>query len=167
MALHALTNDRWGFASKCFVCEPTNLGGLQIPFFHDDERHVVVATFTLDETFSGAPTLVHGGVALAVLDEAMAWATIAIAERFAVTRTTTTTFDRPVRVGREHRVEASIVRRDGDDLHTLAVIVDAKGRVCARATAEFHALNFEQASTVAGATLNADEARLTEPQSGS
>ena len=160
MAVHALTNERWGFASNCFVCEATNSGGLRIPFFHDDERQVVNATFTLGETFSGAPSFVHGGVALAVLDEAMAWATIAIAERFAVTHTTTTTFDRPVRIGREHRVEASIVRREGDELQTTAVIIDAKGRVCARATAEFHALNFDQARDAAGAVLSANEVRL-------
>ena len=84
-----LTNDRWGFESNCFVCEPTNGAGLGIPFFHDTAARVVTATFVLDDRFSGAPQYVHGGLALAILDEAMAWATIAIEERFAVTAETT------------------------------------------------------------------------------
>jgi len=32
MPLLSLTNDRWGFASNCFACEPTNEAGLRIPF---------------------------------------------------------------------------------------------------------------------------------------
>ena len=49
MALVALTNDRWGFRSKCFVCEPANPTGLRIPFFHDDAGGLVRADFTLTE----------------------------------------------------------------------------------------------------------------------
>ncbi len=106
MAVHALENARWGFESNCFVCEPRNDAGLRIPFEHDDEAGVVRATFTLDDRFSGAPTYVHGGVVLSVLDEAMSWATIAIGGVFAVTSETSTRFLRPVRVGRDHAVEA-------------------------------------------------------------
>ncbi len=74
-----LENARWGFESNCFVCEPRNDAGLRIPFFHDEASATVTATFTLDDRFSGAPSYLHGGVLLAVLDEAMAWATIALA----------------------------------------------------------------------------------------
>ena len=81
MALVRLRNDAWQFRSNCFVCEPSNTAGLAIPFFHDDEAGTVVADFTLDERFSGAPHYVHGGVALAVLDEAMAWAERTRADR--------------------------------------------------------------------------------------
>ena len=57
MALVRLHNETWGFDSNCFVCEPKNQLGLRIPFHHDEERDIVVAEFTLDNTFSGAPTL--------------------------------------------------------------------------------------------------------------
>ena len=69
---------------------------------------MVTAEFTLGPEFSGVPRYVHGGVVLAILDEAMAWAAIAVAERFAVVHQTATTFDRPVRVGRAYRVTASV-----------------------------------------------------------
>src|SRR3954465_12503647 len=87
VTVRKLHNADWGFDSLCFVCEPKNAHGLRIPFTYDDEADVVTAEFNLSETFSGAPSYVHGGVTLAILDEAMSWATIASAKAFAVTQT--------------------------------------------------------------------------------
>ncbi len=117
MAVRRLENRDWGFDTNCFVCEPANARGLAIPFFFDDEAAVVTAEFTLGPEFSGVPRYVHGGVVLAVLDEAMAWAAIAVAERFAVVHQTATTFDRPVRVGRAYRVTASVQTATADRRH--------------------------------------------------
>lgn len=157
--MRPLTNDGWGFASNCFVCEATNQHGLRIPFHHDEERDAVVADFTLDDAFSGAPTYVHGGVVLAVMDEAMAWAAIAVAGTWAVTRTTTASFGHPVRVGRPYRVEARVGGRDGDDLHAAAVVLDAKGRPCAEASAVFAVLGPAQAIDATGGEVSAANAR--------
>ncbi len=88
-----LHNEDWGFDSNCFVCEPRNDGGLQIPFHHDLERDLVAATFTLGDRFSGAPSYVHGGVTLAVLDEAVAWATIGEAQAMHATGTAAAPLD--------------------------------------------------------------------------
>ena len=104
MALKPLTNAGWGFETNCFVCEPSNPLGLRVQYFHDEEAEVVSAEFTLGVEHSGAPHYVHGGVLLAILDEAMAWAAIAIGGRFAVVQSTATTFDRPVRIDEPHRV---------------------------------------------------------------
>lgn len=156
MTLTRLHNEDWGFDSNCFVCEPRNAGGLRIPFDHDTERDVVVATFTLDDTFSGAPSYVHGGVSLAVLDEAQAWATIAVGGRFAVTTETTTRFGRPVLVGRTYEVEARVTAQDDATLATAARITDHRGKVCAETTATFAVLGPAQAARATGA----DEASL-------
>ena len=67
-----LTNDIWDYESNCFVCEQSNEGGLRIPFQLDDDGDTVSASFRLGTTYSGAPALVHGGVSLALLDEAQA-----------------------------------------------------------------------------------------------
>lgn len=125
MAVHRLHNEDWGFATNCFVCEPSNDRGLPIPFFHDDERAVVTAEFKLSDT--GAPTLVHGGVTLAVLDEAMAWACISVGKQWAVTTATTTKFHRAVRIGSLHRVEARIVDHVDGMMRTAATVVDRRG----------------------------------------
>ena len=151
MALHRLDNTAWGFGSNCFVCEPANERGLRVPFFHDDEAGLVTAELCLDEAFSGTPGYVHGGVTLAVLDEAMAWATIALAGVFAVTRTTTTTFLRPVRVGQAHRVEARVAGRpDGATLDLTAVVQDGDGQACAEARAQFAVMTADQARAAMG-----------------
>ena len=151
--LRPLSNDMWGFESSCFVCEPRNATGLGIPFSHSLRRERVLATFVLDERFSGAPRYVHGGVLLAILDEAMAWATIAIAEKFAVTKETTSRFERPVELHREHRVEAWIARVDERHIETGAEICRSDGKRCVGAHATFAVLGVDQASAATGGAL--------------
>lgn len=150
MAVNRLTNERWGFSSNCFVCEPTNDVGLQIPFFHDDERGVVTATFDLDGSFSGAPSYVHGGVVLAVLDEIQSWATIAVAGKFAITTKTTVDFPKPVRVGRAYTAEAEVSDAGRESIETVARILDHKGEVCARGESRFYVLSAAVAADAIG-----------------
>ena len=148
--LRRLHNDDWGFESNCFVCEPRNDGGLQIPFRHDPEREVVVATFNLGDRFSGAPSYVHGGITLAVLDEAMAWATIAIGGKFAVTAETTTRFLRPVLVGKDYTVEARLTAQTPEQIEATAQVTYGDGKVCAETTANFAVLGEAQARHATG-----------------
>lgn len=165
MARHRLDNSRWGFDSNCFVCEDANERGLRVPFFHDDDSSTVVAQFSLGESYSGAPTYVHGGLVLAILDEAMAWAAIALAGAMALTRTTTTTFMRPVRVDRPYQVEASLEGRDGNGVLVMAAEVVAleaggfreAGQPCARARAEFAPLSVGQARAALGQAASGED----------
>ena len=158
MGVRPLDNTAWGFESSCFVCEPSNPGGLRIPFFHDEDAGLVVADYTLDATFSGAPTYVHGGITLAVLDEAMAWAAIALADSFALTRTTTAHFLRPVRVGHPHRVEARVTSRTGERIDAEATVLDGQGRPCARAAAQFVPMSAAHARSAMGTEVVGDDA---------
>ena len=93
---------------------------------------------------------------LAVLDEAMAWATIAVAHRWAVTGETTTRFEHPVRVGRTYTVTARVTGPVTDDASTLAAtaeITDHKDRRCAESSATFVVLGEAQAADAAGVDL--------------
>ena len=150
MALRLLDNASWGFDTNCFVCESDNPRGLGIRYWHDEEGEVVVAELTLGREFSGVPTYVHGGVVLAVLDEAMAWAAIAVSERWAVVQHTATTFDRPVRLDVAHRVEASVAGSDEASVTTRATVADLAGRVCARAHARLAVMTAGRANTAVG-----------------
>ncbi len=151
MTVKPLTNAGWGFESMCFVCEDGNERGLRIPFFHDDEAGTVTADFTLTEAFSGAPALVHGGVLMAVCDEAMCWATIAVAGTWALTASNTHRFLRPVRLGRPYRVEARLAGRDEGGIRTTATISSAStGKVAVQAEAVFAPLGPAQASGAIG-----------------
>ena len=151
--MHRLHNRDWGFETNCFVCEPANRTGLRVPFMHDEQGKRVLAPFNLSNDFSGAPQYVHGGVVLALMDEAMAWAAIAIARKIAVTRSSTAEFARPVRVGRDHEVEAVLTAVADDRIDAEAVVRDAKGRVCATATGVFAPLGAAQARDAIGADL--------------
>ncbi len=151
--MERLDNSRWGLESNCFVCEEKNPGGLRVPFFADRDQRVVTASFTLDDRFSGAPAYVHGGVVLAILDEAMAWATIALAGCFAVTKETTTRFKAAVMVGQGYEVRARIVGDDGTELDCRAEVIDGDGETCAEASATFVALGPAQALEAAGAEM--------------
>jgi acyl-coenzyme A thioesterase PaaI-like protein len=159
MALVRLHNETWGFDSNCFVCEAKNHHGLRIPFHHDEERDIVVAEFTLDNAFSGAPTLVHGGVTLAILDEAQSWATIAVAKKFAMTGETTSRFLRPVRLGKTYRVEARIEDHGDEKLRTSAAVLDHKDRVCVESEATFIVLSEAVAADAIGAPLTEEESK--------
>lgn len=149
-----LHNDDWGIETNCFACEPRNTRGLQIAFFHDTDRELVVADFELGDDFSGGPTLVHGGVVLTVLDEAMAWACIAVGGQWAVTQETTSRFHRPIRVGKRYTVEAAVVA-DPDDpaagvMRTTGAIVDRHGTVRVEAHASFATLGEAQVVRLIG-----------------
>jgi len=122
-----LTNNGWGYQSNCYVCEQSNGAGLQIPFhLSDDETHVT-ADFCLGSEHSGAPSLLHGGVSLAILDEAQAWAVVAIAQRWGLTRSTEAHFDGAVFVDHPHTVRASVVDVGLKQVRTEAVIFDEGG----------------------------------------
>jgi uncharacterized protein (TIGR00369 family) len=151
VTLRRLDNRTWEFESRCFVCDSSNETGLGLAFYADDEAGAVVAEFTLDDRFSGTPKYVHGGITLAVLDEAMAWAAIALAGRFAVTRTTTARFVRPVKVDRPYRVSATLTGRNDDgSLALAATVADPSGRVCVEAQAEFVPLSAARARSAIG-----------------
>ena len=132
-----LSNDRWGYESSCFVCEQSNQAGLQIPFYLNDAQDQVSADFTLGAEHSGAPSLLHGGVSLAVLDEAQAWAVIAIAHRWGLTRATQANFDGAVFVDHPNTVKAWIVDVGLKQVKTEAVIVDQGGLEVVRSQTSF------------------------------
>lgn len=162
MTMERLSNERWGFSSNCFVCEPTNAVGLRQPFFHDTEADVVVADIELGSAHSGAPSYVHGGVQLALLDEAMAWAAIAVAKRFAVTASFASTFHHPIKIDRAYRLEAAIDEATDTTLSASARIVDDAGRVRTSATATLVVLSAAQAVD-AGAAPDASTDGFTRP----
>lgn len=134
----------------CFACGLDNDRGLHIPYEKVGDR--VEALFTLGEEFSGAPAYVHGGVIMTVLDEGMAWATIALRSRFAVTTEFTSAFRRPVLVGQPHTLvaECGLLEEDGRTLRVTASISRADGKLCTQASARYYAMTVEETAASAG-----------------
>lgn len=81
---------------RCFACGPDNPIGLRLCFEpHDDG---VVATVTLAPEFQGWAGIAHGGIAMALLDEAMAHAAGHAGHR-GVTASVSMRFRNPVPLG--------------------------------------------------------------------
>ncbi|MEM7287757.1 MAG: PaaI family thioesterase [Actinomycetota bacterium] len=133
-----LTNDRWGYESNCYVCEQSNAGGMRVPFQLEDDAETVTAAFTLDRTYSGAPALVHGGVSLALLDEAQAWACIAVAGKWGLTASTASTFLSPVFCDTPYRVEARVTAVSDVAVETVGTIRDEGGGAMIESSSSFH-----------------------------
>lgn len=145
-----LDNAQWDFGTNCFVCEPRNERGLGVPFYLDDEANRVVAEFTPQPHHSGAPMFAHGGVSMALLDEGMAWAVIAIARRMGVTRHCETTFLRPLRVGKPYLVSCWVEPSEGTACAAGGEVTDAGGNTCVGVRAEFTLLTEEQVVAAIG-----------------
>lgn len=160
MTVVRIHNEDWGFETNCFVCEEQNEVGLRIPFFHDTEAEYVFASFSLPNAFSGAPAFIHGGISLAVLDEAMAWACIAVGHRWAVTAESTTTFHRPVRIGQTYKVEGRVLSSTDEQMTAAAVIFDERGTARVESTGTFTTLGEAQAARAIGGDVGEDRSYL-------
>jgi acyl-coenzyme A thioesterase PaaI-like protein len=110
---------------SCFVCGPDNAVGLHVPFTRDGP-HGSRADYTAREEHCGWPGLLHGGVALALLDEALAWA-LYFQGLFGVTARLETRFRQPIRVGERLIVRAWTVEQRKRIVSARAEIRTAAG----------------------------------------
>ena len=118
----------------CFGCGVRNPEGLHIAFEVDGER--VTGRFTARQMHQGFPGVAHGGVAAAVLDEAMGWAMYA-AGAWAVTAKMEVRYRRPLPLEEEVIVTASVTRNRGKRLEAEARLTTGSGEVLAEASALF------------------------------
>lgn len=126
-------NDQETTASVgCFGCSAANEKGLGLVFAKRED--LVEASATLGDSFAGYDGLVHGGIVSTLLDEAMGWAILELAGRYAVTRSLTVEFRRPVLIGRPLKLNARIAGEEPDGaLRVEARIVDMRDRLLASA----------------------------------
>lgn len=151
-----LPND-FSVAQHCFACGPANTTGPKLRFEAVGES--VEAQFCLDERYSGAPAFVHGGIVMTLLDEAMAWSTIGIRRRFALTKDFTAQFAVPVLVGQTYVVRAfpaPLVEGDRE-IAVRGEIVDDAGTVCATAQGTYWAMTAEDTAAAVGLPQLNDE----------
>jgi len=114
----------------CFGCGDHNPEGLHIDFEIEGTR--VGGRFRPRDTHQGWPGLAHGGVAAAVLDEAMGWAMYA-AGAWAMTARMEVKYRRPLPLGEELLVSAEVTRDRGRRLEAEAEVRTASGEVLAQA----------------------------------
>lgn len=145
-----LLTNTFSFETCCFVCDPENDAGLRLQFYHDDESDRIIAEVTPEAGHSGAPTYAHGGFSMAALDDAMAWAVIAIAKKLGLSQRVEFDFKRPVKIDRTYAVEAWLESVAEREVVAQGELRDSKGRVCLAATGRYMVMTIEQATQAIG-----------------
>jgi uncharacterized protein (TIGR00369 family) len=143
----------------CFGCGDRNPEGLHIEFEIDGRR--VSGHFLPRDTHQGWPGVAHGGVAAAVLDEAMGWAMYA-AGAWAMTARMEVKYRRPLTVGEELLVTAAVTRDRGRRLEAEAEIRTLSGETLAQASGLFLRVPAERAEELDASFLGTDQARPAE-----
>lgn len=125
----ALQDDR-----RCFACGPDNPQGLRLQFAYGEQS--AQARFMPASRFAGWSGMLHGGIVVTVLDEAMAHAAIAAGVR-AVTGRLDVRFRRAVPVDIPLVVRGSVEHRRGRLLQLRASLEDERGTLYALAHGKF------------------------------
>ena len=106
--------------NHCYVCGPDNASGLHVPFVPDG-AHGSRAVYTARAEHCGWPGLLHGGVALALMDEALAWS-LYFQGLFGVTARIETRFRQPIPIGAKLMIRAWTLDRRRQIVHARAEI---------------------------------------------
>ena len=120
---------------RCFACGPENEIGLHLRFEPSGEDGVRAQT-TLRPEFQGWQGIAHGGIALCLLDEAMAHAAGAAGYR-GVTGSMNARFRKPVPLGVPLGVEGRVKWMRRNVLELQARVTDASGSILAEAEGRF------------------------------
>jgi len=163
--MKSLLTNTFGFDSLCFVCDERNEAGLRQRFFLDDETNTVKAEIAPGAGHSGAPSYAHGGFSMAVLDDAMAWAVIAVEKKFGLSRHIEFDFQRPVKIDRTYQVEAWIHEAEAGQVTARAEIRDSRGRVLLAATGRYIVMTMEQTTQAIGADATSAAAYTSNAES--
>lgn len=116
----------------CFGCGRNNPIGLKLAFEH--ESGVTRGEFTAGQHWQGWPGIVHGGVIVSLLDEAMSYAAHYVG-RSALTSRMETRFKRPAPIDETLIITARVIRNTRRLLETEACLSLRDGTVVAEASA--------------------------------
>ncbi|MDP9024267.1 MAG: PaaI family thioesterase [Candidatus Eremiobacteraeota bacterium] len=119
---------------NCFACGPENPIGLHLHFENDGAG--VRARITLSENFQGWKSIAHGGIAIALLDEAMAHAAGHAGHR-GVTGSMSVRFRKPVPIGVPLDVRGQVAWHRRNVLGLVATVSDESGKTLVHADGNF------------------------------
>lgn len=121
---------------NCFACGPTNPIGMHIHFDRNADADGVRARVTLAAEYQGWRGIAHGGIVMALLDEAMAHAAGFVGHR-GVTASVNVRFRKPVPLEVPVEVLGNVTWQRRNVLGVNARIVDGAGTLLAQAEGSF------------------------------
>jgi uncharacterized protein (TIGR00369 family) len=132
---------RWpGVKHNCFGCSPDNAHGLRLRFVDNTADVTVSASFKIARRFEGPPGHVHGGIIATILDEAMGKVNRQKGV-VALTRQMAIDFLHPVPLDVPLRAKGWVVRQEGRKHFHAGEILTPDGKVLARSTGLFIAID--------------------------
>lgn len=122
----------------CFVCGLKNDSGLNASFYETNEGELI-ATFVPRAEHQSYPGRLHGGLASAVLDEAMGRAVMVGSDKdiWGVTVELTLTYKKPVPLGVELKVLARVTEQNSRFFHGTGEIVLPGGETAVTARGRY------------------------------
>lgn len=121
---------------NCFACGPANPIGMHLQFERAGDAEGVVARVTLASHYQGWRGIAHGGIVMALLDEAMAHAA-GFAGHRGVTATVSVRFRKPVPLERPIVVRGRVTWQRRNVLGVEGNVFDGDGNLLARAAGSF------------------------------
>ncbi|MFC1940913.1 PaaI family thioesterase [Chloroflexota bacterium] len=118
--------------SLCFGCGQNNPIGLKLDFHWDSK--IARAEFTPTELYQGWPGLVHGGIIICLLDEAMAYASL-FEGTTCVTAKMQIKFGCPASINESLVITASVTKKTRKLVEAKATVSLRDGTVIAESTA--------------------------------
>ena len=125
----------WLDDKRCFVCGPSNPDGLHLAFVRDGDDGAR-STVTLPPRVQGWRGVAHGGVAMMLLDEVMAYACILHGD-IAVTASCEIRFRKPVPLGQLLVMRGRIKERRRKVIYLEATLALEDGTLLATADGTF------------------------------
>jgi uncharacterized protein (TIGR00369 family) len=121
---------------NCFACGPENPIGMHVHFDRASDAEGVRADVELAAAYQGWRGIAHGGIVMALLDEAMAHAA-GFAGHRGVTAAVTVRFRKPVPLGTPIVVRGRVTWQRRNVLGVEASVLDEAGNVLAHAEGSF------------------------------
>ena len=128
---------------NCFACGPENPIGLHLEFTPDGEG--VRAAVVLRDEFQGWKNIAHGGIAIALLDEAMAHAAGYAGYR-GVTGSMNVRFRKPVPLREPLEIRGRVAWKRRNVLGLEATVSTASGTTLVRAEGNFVSMGSVEAA---------------------
>lgn len=126
--------------NHCFACGSDNPQGMRLKFFLDEQTRQATCTFKLSRRYQGPPGHAHGGIIATILDEAMGKIN-RLHKVLALTRSMHIDYLKPVPLGESLLVTGREQSVNGREHVNIAEISDQSGRILARSTGTFLAID--------------------------
>ena len=122
--------------NSCFGCGADNPFGLKLTFQGDPKTGIAWTEFTPPEFLAGGINMMHGGFIALLLDEVSS-KVLSVLEKRGVTRNIEVSFEKPVSLNSQIRLEAELVRHEARKHFIDARILNLEGEVLAKSSALF------------------------------